>query len=71
MKTIEDVAKFLGVSPKNKMKTLALMMESLDPKTGKASARAVVLLMRGDHQMNEAKLSAALGGKGNSPHAGR
>ena len=30
MKTIEDVAKFLGVSPKNKIKTLALMMESLD-----------------------------------------
>ena len=67
MKTIEDVAKFLGVSPKNKMKTLALMMESLDPKTGKASARAVVLLMRGDHQMNEVKLSAALGGKETRP----
>ena len=27
MKTIEDVAKFLGVSPKNKIKTLALMAE--------------------------------------------
>ena len=26
-KTIEDVAKFLGVSPKNKIKTLALMAE--------------------------------------------
>ncbi len=63
MKTIEDVANFLGVSPKNKMKTLALMMEGLDPKTGKAYARPVVLLMRGDHQMNEVKLSAALGGK--------
>ena len=67
MKTIEDVAKFLGVSPKNKMKTLALMMESLDPKTGKTSARAVVLLMRGDHQMNEVKLSSALGGKETRP----
>ena len=63
MKTIEDVAKFLGVSPKNKIKTLALTAESLDAKTGKASARAVVLLMRGDHQMNEAKLSSAVGGK--------
>jgi prolyl-tRNA synthetase len=49
------------------MKTLALMMESLDRKTGKASSRAVVLLMRGDHQMNEVKLSAALGGKETRP----
>jgi hypothetical protein len=30
MKTIEDVAKFLGVSPKNKMKTLALMKYTND-----------------------------------------
>ena len=70
MKTIEDVAKFLGVSPKNKIKTLALMMEEPDPKTGKTSARAVVLLMRGDHQMNEVKLSSALWRQGNTPHAG-
>ena len=35
MKTIEDVAKFLGVSPKNKMKTLAMMIEDTDAKTGK------------------------------------
>ena len=63
MKTIEDVAKFLGVSPKNKMKTLALMLEAADTKTGKTKAQAVVLLMRGDHQMNETKLSSALGGK--------
>jgi len=39
------------------------MAESMDAKTGKSSARAVVLLMRGDHQMNEAKLSSAVGGK--------
>ena len=61
-KTIEDVARFLGVSPKNKIKTLALMLDEKDAKTGKKS-RAVVLLLRGDHQMNEAKLSSALGGK--------
>src|SRR6202790_2500827 len=36
MKTIEDVARFLGVSPKNKIKTLALMMESREAKMGKA-----------------------------------
>ena len=56
-KTIEDVARFLGVSPKNKIKTLAMMIGEEDKKTGKTSQRAVVLLMRGDHQMNEAKLS--------------
>jgi prolyl-tRNA synthetase len=62
-KTIEDVARFLGVSPKNKIKTLAMMITDEDSKTGKAHARAVVLLMRGDHQMNEAKLSMAVAGK--------
>ncbi len=67
MKTIEDVAKFLGVSPKNKIKTLALMIEDTDAKTGKVKTRAVVLLMRGDHQMNETKLSSALGGKATRP----
>jgi prolyl-tRNA synthetase len=66
-KTIEDVARFLGVSPKNKIKTLALMIDSKDEKSGKAISRAVVVLMRGDHQLNEAKLSTALGGKETRP----
>jgi prolyl-tRNA synthetase len=61
-KTIEDVARFLGVSPKNKIKTLALMISESDEKTGKSRSRAVILLMRGDHQMNEAKLSTVVGG---------
>ena len=59
-KTIEDVAKFLGVSPKNKIKTLALMAEEKDAKSGKAKLRGIVVLMRGDHQLNEAKLNAAV-----------
>ena len=59
-KTIEDVARFLGVSPKNKMKTLALMAEEKDEKTGKTKSRAIVVLMRGDHQLNEAKLNATV-----------
>ncbi|HYK50675.1 MAG TPA: proline--tRNA ligase, partial [Terriglobales bacterium] len=67
MKTIEDVAKFLGVSPTNKIKTLALMLEDTDAKSGKVRSRAVVALMRGDHQMNETKLSSALGGKPTRP----
>ena len=56
-KTIEDVAKFLGVSPKNKIKTLAYMADELDEK-GKKKSRAIVVLMRGDHQLNEAKFNA-------------
>ena len=62
-KTIEDVARFLGVSPKNKIKTLAYMGEAADPKTGAVKTRAVVVLMRGDHMLNEAKFSAAIGGR--------
>jgi prolyl-tRNA synthetase len=67
MKTIEDVARFLGVSPKNKIKTLAYMAEEKEAKTGKLKLHAVVVLMRGDHQLNEAKFAAAVGGKQTRP----
>src|SRR5215510_1152302 len=64
MKTIEDVANFLGVSPTQKIKTLALMQLEDDAKNpGQRKTRAVIVLLRGDHSLNEAKLSAALGGK--------
>jgi prolyl-tRNA synthetase len=66
-KTIEDVARFLGVSPKNKIKTLALVAQEKDEKTGKPASRAVILLLRGDHQMNEAKLASAIGGNETRP----
>src|SRR5881394_3229284 len=66
-KTIEDVARFLGVSPKNKIKTLALMIDSQDAKSRKTTSRAVVVLVRGDHQLNEAKLSGAIAGKETRP----
>jgi len=74
-KTIEDVAKFLGVSPKNKIKTLALMIDSSEASAdgdahaprNKAGSRPVVVLMRGDHQLNEAKLSTVLSGKETRP----
>src|SRR5438270_10754418 len=59
-KTIEDVAKFLGVSPKNKIKTLALMADEFDAAGKKKSSRAIVVLMRGDHQLNEAKLNGTV-----------
>ena len=66
-KTIEDVAKYLGVSPKNKIKTLAYMAEERDPKTSQAALRGVVVLMRGDHQLNEAKFASAMGGRRTRP----
>jgi prolyl-tRNA synthetase len=58
-KTIEDVARFLGVSPKNKIKTLAYMADEVEEGGAKRS-RAIVVLMRGDHQLNEAKFNATV-----------
>jgi prolyl-tRNA synthetase len=64
MKTIEEVAKFLGVSPTQKIKTLALMQIEPDKKNpGQVRTRPVIVLLRGDHTLNEAKLTAALEGK--------
>jgi len=60
-KTIEEVARFLGVSPKNKIKTLALMAEEKG-KDGKVKLRPIIVFVRGDHQMNEAKLGSLTGG---------
>jgi prolyl-tRNA synthetase len=59
-KTIEDVAKFLGVSPRNKIKTLAYMAEEKDAAGKTVKTRPIVVLMRGDHQLNEAKLNATI-----------
>src|SRR5579859_5294309 len=61
-KTIDEVAKFLGVSPTQKIKTLALMAVSKDKKTGEERTRPVIVLLRGDHSLNEAKLSTAVDG---------
>ena len=66
-KTIEDVARFLGVSPKNKIKTLAYVAEEKAAKTGNLTMRAIVVLMRGDHQLNDAKFAAAVGGRPTRP----
>jgi prolyl-tRNA synthetase len=66
-KTIEDVARFLGVSPKNKINTLAYVAEEKDAKSGKLKLRGVVVLVRGDHQLNEAKFASAVAGKQTRP----
>ncbi|HET8667869.1 MAG TPA: proline--tRNA ligase, partial [Terriglobales bacterium] len=62
MKTIEEVANYLGVSPKNKMKTLALMAIKPDAKEGEPKERPVILFVRGDHSLNEAKLASVMPG---------
>jgi len=74
LKTVEEVARYLGISPKNKIKTLALMVDVRDNGAGKPrrpevedGPRAVVVLLRGDHQLNEAKLSTVLGGRETRP----
>ena len=66
-KTIEEVARFLGVSPKNKIKTLAYMAGNSDAKTGKSRLQAVVILLRGDHQLHETKLATAAAGRETRP----
>jgi prolyl-tRNA synthetase len=58
-KTIDEVATFLGTSTNNKIKTLALMADSTDEK-GKKKSRPIVVLMRGNDQLNEAKLNATI-----------
>jgi prolyl-tRNA synthetase len=62
MKTIEQVSAYLGVSPKNKIKTLAYMMAPVRG-SKETKEQALVVLMRGDHMLNEAKLSAAVKGR--------
>ncbi len=56
MKTIEDVARFLKVSPTQKIKTLAYMAGDA------GSPRPLAVFVRGDHTLNEAKLAALAGG---------
>jgi prolyl-tRNA synthetase len=63
VKTIGDLALYLNVSPKNNMKTLAYIAEETDSKSTEPKKRAVVAFLRGDHQLNEAKLSKAIGGR--------
>jgi prolyl-tRNA synthetase len=58
-KTIDEVAAFLGTSTNNKIKTLAFMADGTD-QAGKKKSRAVVVLMRGNDQLNEAKLNATI-----------
>jgi prolyl-tRNA synthetase len=62
LKTVEEVANYLGVSPKNKIKTLAMMATETKNGAEKPREVPVILFLRGDHTLNEAKLSTALAG---------
>ena len=59
-KTIEEVARYLGVSPKNKIKTL-LYTATFGHLAEGVNFRFVAFLLRGDHQLNEAKAMTAIG----------
>jgi prolyl-tRNA synthetase len=65
-RTIEEVGAFLKTEPQHQLKTMAYIVEhpETDAKHIKTvgKTRAVVAFLRGDHQLNETKLSAiALG----------
>ncbi|WP_260738027.1 proline--tRNA ligase [Tunturiibacter lichenicola] len=63
-RTIEEVGNFLGVAPVHQIKTMAYMAEL--PKADHAKLgklRPVVVFLRGDHSLNEAKLLLIAGGE--------
>jgi prolyl-tRNA synthetase len=62
-KTIDEVAAFLKTPVNNNMKSLAYVITDGTSTAGKAIFRPLLVLMRGNDQMNEAKLSAAIGGR--------
>jgi prolyl-tRNA synthetase len=61
-KTIEEVAEYLGVSPKQKMKTMALMGTWVTEE-GKRLEWPIAVFLRGDHMLNEAKVLAVTGAR--------
>jgi prolyl-tRNA synthetase len=63
MKTIDEVAAFLGFSPNNNIKSLAFMLRDGVSPAGEAIWRPLLVLMRGNDQMNEAKLVSAVEGR--------
>ncbi|HVJ08214.1 MAG TPA: proline--tRNA ligase [Acidisarcina sp.] len=61
-KTIEQVAAFLQVEQSQQIKTMAYMAEfRVAGKESEAKLAPVVVFLRGDHQVNEAKLNSIVG----------
>lgn len=68
-RTIDEVGAFLNTRPVHQIKTMAYMAEfaGVTPEDAKqvaklGSLRSVVAFLRGDHTVNEAKISALIGG---------
>jgi prolyl-tRNA synthetase len=57
-KSIEEVSEFLGIKPSKTLKTIAVMAE---PKAPSVEESFVLLLLRGDHELNEVKLNKVVG----------
>jgi prolyl-tRNA synthetase len=62
-KTIDEIAAFLNTPVNNNMKSLAYVITDGASAEGKAMYRPLLVLMRGNDQLNEAKLSGAIGGR--------
>ncbi|HEV2709517.1 MAG TPA: proline--tRNA ligase [Edaphobacter sp.] len=62
-RTVDEVAAFLGTRPDQQIKTMAYMTELPEADHAKlGKLRAVVVFLRGDHSLNEAKLLSIAGG---------
>ncbi|MFQ5816577.1 MAG: proline--tRNA ligase [Terriglobia bacterium] len=59
VRTIDELVAFTGLKPHALLKGLAYVIPAESPKE---KSQMVLALLRGDHQLNEAKLSDALGG---------
>ncbi|MFQ5926277.1 MAG: proline--tRNA ligase, partial [Terriglobia bacterium] len=59
VRTIDELVAFTGLKPHALLKGLAYLIPAENPKE---KNQMVLALLRGDHQLNEAKLSDALGG---------
>ena len=63
-RTIDEVGAFLNVAPVHQIKTMAYMAELPEADHAKlGKLRPVVVFLRGDHSINEAKLLAIAGGE--------
>src|SRR5258707_21160 len=63
-RTIEEVGAFLNTQPQHQIKTMAYMVELPEADHAKlGQLRPVIVFLRGDHSLNEAKLLLIAGGE--------
>ena len=61
-RTINEVGAFLGVDKRHQIKTMAMYATWQADAKGSLREQAIVVFLRGDHFLNQAKLSTLLGG---------